>query len=198
MKLLEATARALEASAAVANAPPAATAWQNAERREDARRRLETARSGLRSALADNPGNFQLSAGLGAVEARLGHSEAAIGLLEEAARLQPAALDNLYTLADAYREADRMEDALRVIAEIHRMDPDFLPAYMWMSGYHARRDEYGHAVGWMKALARRTASDPALHRDVVSRLATLSAAMRERGQEPLVVLERRADPAYVP
>jgi arylsulfatase A-like enzyme len=193
LAVLERAGVALEASAALTNSAPAATAWQNAERRAEVRRRLEAARGELRSALAGNPGNFQLGASLGAVETRLGHVAEAIRLLEEARRVQPTALDNLYNLADAYQRADRTRDALRTIDEIHRADPDFLPVYMWMSSYHASRDEYGQAVGWMQELARRTRADPVSHREVEARLAALSAAMHERGQEPVPPSSSAAD-----
>lgn len=185
MQYLRAATKALTGFAAVANTPPASTAWLNAERLARARRRLEAARLGLVQTRARNPGNFQLTATLGAIEDRLGNSDAAIGLLEEAARLQPTSYRNRLNLAEAYRKAGRIEDALRVAREIQREDPDFTLVYVWMSGYHAGRGEYGRAVGWMQALAERTPSGSAFQSELQSRLETLSAEMRARSQNPI-------------
>jgi arylsulfatase A-like enzyme len=169
----------------IAAEKPAATAWEEAERKGEERALLEKAKEILVELKENNPRTSRLPVDLGAVEVALGNHAAAIPLLEQNVHDSPRSSEYRYNLGLAYGGVGRQEDALREVRKAVDLANPASPQYFqWLALHHSSVGEFGRAVWWLEELNRRFPMTGSKSVEVKNWLTLLRQDMLERGQRP--------------
>jgi tetratricopeptide (TPR) repeat protein len=162
-----------------------APGWTNLAEIEIERGQFAAARTTLEHALAINPEDVGATGRLGGVLLKLGDPQHAIARLEKVVRSFPTD-EALVTLAQAYLDVGRSEEALSALRRALELNPRRADVAGYVGALLAERGRPDEAIGYLEAAARGPGTAP------LYGVLSLTAAQLGRADEAMSAASRAA------